>query len=76
MGGEIDVHLGLPSSLSSSRIAALSSSCSSVRRPQPWGPPPSLRMCLSAPDLDSERSLEMARGKDERAVRVMAACGG
>ena len=73
MRGEEDVRLAdaIPSSNSSSSIAAFSSCCSSVIRPQPWGPPPSLRMCLSVPDFDSERSLEMARGNEERAVRVM-----
>lgn len=63
--------VSLSTSSSSSSRAANSMSRSSARLPQLWGPAPFLRMDLSRPDFDSERSLIMARGNEERAVRVM-----
>lgn len=58
-------------SCSSSSIAANSRTSSSARLPQLCIPAPFLRNDLSRPVLDSERSFKMARGKEERAVRVM-----
>lgn len=58
-------------SSSSSSRAADSKPCSSARLPQLCVPAPPLRKDLSRPLLDSERSLMTARGKEERAVRVI-----